>query len=427
MLLVTKDAAQKILAEAITDNSPENLLKVEELFLHANADTAVAAIKVLSREKNLLYVSTFENILNNPKVYPEKVRKEAMSGLGRMRNEEVAKTILPKYLEDKNPEIILQVIRGLLVFKGELFFDGMLKQLADHKNELIRSIINIEYGVNEVDFDTKASHVESPAEWSNKVVKGDSAELVRRLPNNSIHLTFTSPPYYNARDYSTYKSYDDYLNFLSELFKEIHRATKDGRFLVVNTSPVIVPRVGRKYASKRYPIPYDLHHKLVTNGWEFVDDIIWLKTEASVKNRIANFLQFRKPLAYKPNAVTENLMVYRKTSNKLIDWNLNAYPISTVEKSKVLGEFESSNVWKIDPVYDRGHSAVFPEKLCDNVVKYYSLEGDLVFDPFAGSGTLGKSALKLKRKILLSEADDIYYERLKENLAKYKEKLEFIE
>jgi len=47
-------------------------------------------------------------------------------------------------------------------------------------------------------------------------------------------------------------------------------------------------------------------------GWEFIDDIVWVKPEASVKNRNAGFLQHRKPLGYKPNAVSEMLMVYRK-------------------------------------------------------------------------------------------------------------------
>lgn len=55
------------------------------------------------------------------------------------------------------------------------------------------------------------------------------------MPDDSVHLTFTSPPYYNARDYSTYQSYDEYLDFLTEIFTEVHRDTDDGRFLVVNT------------------------------------------------------------------------------------------------------------------------------------------------------------------------------------------------
>lgn len=58
-------------------------------------------------------------------------------------------------------------------------------------------------------------------------------------------------------------------------------------------------------------------------GWEFIDDIVWEKPEYSVKNRIGGFQQHRKPLAYKPNSVTEYLMVYRKQTDKLIDWNIH--------------------------------------------------------------------------------------------------------
>ncbi len=83
--------------------------------------------------------------------------------------------------------------------------------------------------------------------------------------------------------------------------------------------------------------------------WEFIDDIIWVKPEASVKNRNAGFLQHRKPLAYKPNARTEYLMVYRKQTDKLIDWNIRQYDWQTVKESKVKDGYETSNVWNIDP------------------------------------------------------------------------------
>ena len=103
------------------------------------------------------------------------------------------------------------------------------------------------------------------------------------MPNESFHLTFTSPPYYNARDYSIYKSYKAYLTFLKEVFQLTFDKTKEGRFLIVNTSPVIVARISRQYSSKRYPIPFDIHNFLIEIGWEFIGDIIWLKPETSVK------------------------------------------------------------------------------------------------------------------------------------------------
>ena len=190
---------------------------------------------------------------------------------------------------------------------------------------------------------------------------------------------------------------------MEQVFVETHRITKEGRFLVVNTSPIIIPRVSRSHSSKRYPIPFDLHGYLVKNGWEFIDDIVWLKPEYAVKNRIGGFMQHRKPLGYKPNSVTEYLMVYRKETTKLIDWNMKSYDSQIIKESKVEDGYETTNVWKIDPKFDKVHSAVFPVELCKRVIQYYSFKGDLVFDPFAGSGTVGKTAKSLGRKFFLTE------------------------
>jgi len=156
----------------------------------------------------------------------------------------------------------------------------------------------------------------------NIVVHGDVKEIFKYIPNESIHLTFTSPPYYNARDYSIYKSYKEYLEFLEIVFKEVYRITKEGRFFILNTSPIIIPRISRQHSSKRYPITFDIHPFLINMGWEFIDDIIWVKPEASVKNRNAGFLQHRKPLGYKPNPVTEYVMVYRKKQRNYYHFNL---------------------------------------------------------------------------------------------------------
>jgi DNA modification methylase len=144
-------------------------------------------------------------------------------------------------------------------------------------------------------------------------------------------------------------------------------------------------------------------------GWNFIDDIVWLKPEASVKNRIGGFMQHRKPLGYKPNSVTEYLMVYRKNTEKLLDWNIKQYEWNIVKKSKVPERYKTTNVWKIDPCFDKVHSAVFPVELCKRVIHYYSFIGDLVFDPFGGSGTVGKTAKSLERYFFLTEKDESYF------------------
>jgi len=388
---------------------------LQNILNHSNENIRALSIKNLAKieDINLLptfikYASTDESTI---------VRREAVSAIGRLRNEK-AIPVLINFLKDKDPKVVMQAIRGLLVFSYNSNVKNELKKLLNHPNELIREVINKE--VNGVQYQSKSEqkHDEFPKFLKNTVVHGDVQEIIKYVPDESVHLTFTSPPYYNARDYSIYQSYDEYLNFLERVFKEVHRVTKEGRFFVLNTSPIIIPRISRQHASKRYPIPYDIHPLLIKMGWEFIDDIVWVKPEASVKNRNAGFLQHRKPLAYKPNAVTEMLMVYRKKTDKLIDWNIRQYSWDKVKKSKVLEEYETTNVWRIDPTFDKIHTAVFPLELCNRVIKFYSFVGDLIFDPFAGSGTLGKAALNLNRNFFLTEKEGKYINRIKEELNK---------
>jgi DNA modification methylase len=145
---------------------------------------------------------------------------------------------------------------------------------------------------------------------------------------------------------------------------------------------------------------------------------VWEKPEFSVKNRIGGFQQHRKPLAYKPNSITEYLMVYRKKTDRLLDWNIHQYDSDTVKESKVEDGFEATNVWKIHPKSDKVHSAIFPVELCQRVINYYSFKGDLVFDPFAGSGTLGRTARTLGRKFFLVEKEPKYFEYIKSLISK---------
>lgn len=383
------------------------------LLNHLNENIRALSIKNLAKLEDIGLLPTFIKYANNDE--STCVRREAVSAIGRLRNEKTI-PVLINLLKDKDPKVVMQAIRGLLVFRYKSTVKNELKKLLDHPNELIREVISKELNGSQYQSKGDYKHDEFPEFLKNTVVHGDVQEIIKYVPDESVHLTFTSPPYYNARDYSIYQSYDEYLHFLEKVFKEVHRITKEGRFFILNTSPIIIPRISRQHASKRYPIPYDIHPLLIKMGWEFIDDIVWVKPEASVKNRNAGFLQHRKPLAYKPNAVTEMLMVYRKKTDKLIDWNIKQYSWDKVKKSKVMEEYETTNVWRIEPTFDKVHTAVFPIELCNKVIKFYSFVGDLIFDPFAGSGTLGRAALNLERNFFLTEKEAKYIDRIKEEL-----------
>jgi DNA modification methylase len=385
-----------------------------ELLKHKSSTVRLWAVKTLGKLTNEEYLPILRQIaLNDSDTF---VKREAVSSIGRMRTEKGQSTLL-EILKAHDPKIVCQAIRGLLVFKGDKNIDDCLMPLVNHENEIVRTIIYKEYFAQQKNKSSQP-HAESYDYLKNVVVNADTIETMKLLKDESIHLTFTSPPYYNARDYSIYPSYKAYLEFLALVFKEVYRITKEGRFLVLNTSPIIIPRISRAHSSKRYPIPFDIHPYLIEMGWEFIDDIVWMKPEASVKNRIGGFQQHRKPLAYKPNSVTEYLMVYRKSTEKLLDWNIRQYDWQTVKESKVPDGYETTNVWKIDPCFDKVHSAVFPVELCKRVIQYYSYKGDLVFDPFAGSGTVGKTAKSLGRFFFLTEKDKTYFDYMKSKKSK---------
>ena len=208
------------------------------------------------------------------------IKREIISSIGRQRNVE-SKDFLIQVLQDDDPKIVCQAIRALLVFKGNIEIDTELKKLKIHRNEMVQTVIEKEY-FSHSKKESKLHHTKTYDFLKNTIVHGDVREILKTVPEDSIHLTFTSPPYYNARDYSIYPSYENYLIFLDEVFKQVHRVTKEGRFLLINTSPIIVPRISRQHSSKRYPIPFDLHNYIVNAGWEYLDDIIWLKPETSI-------------------------------------------------------------------------------------------------------------------------------------------------
>lgn len=383
------------------------------LLHHKNNEVRLQTVKTIGKLKSIDYLKVLMEIATNDS--STMVKREAVSSIGRMRNTE-AIPYMVELLSSEDPKIICQAIRGLLVFKGDLFVDENLKSLINHPNETVSKVIKKEFFSVKTEKKNSKPHSEVLPSLKNVVVNGDVLDVLKNVPDESVHLTFTSPPYYNARDYSIYASYEDYLMFLKQVFTETYRITKEGRFFILNTSPVIVPRISRSHSSKRYPIPFDLNTILQNIGWEFIDDIIWVKPEYSVKNRIGGFQQHRKPLGYKPNNITEYIMVYRKSTDKLIDWNMKQYPPDIVNESKVCEPYETTNVWKINPKSDKVHSAIFPESLCERVIQYYSYKGDLIFDPFGGSGTLARVAKSLNRTFFTTEKEPLYFKYIQERM-----------
>ena len=379
------------------------------LLKHAHPNIRLLAVKNLGKLKDTALLDAVAEFANREA--NTLARREAVSTIGRMRTPK-AIPFLIQFLKDTDPKVVLQAIRGLINFKARPEVESALTALVNHPNELIQDVVGRELTAKTEPKRTETvAHPQSLDALKNVIVHADVRDALCVVPDESIHLTFTSPPYYNARDYTLYESYEAYLQFLTDIFREVHRITKEGRFFVLNTSPVIIPRMSRSHSSKRYAIPFDIHPRLTQLGWEFIEDIIWVKPERCAKNRNGGFFQHRKPLGYKANSVSEYVMVYRKKTDKLIDWNMRQYNEETVEASKVKEDYEKTNAWHIHPASDKVHPAIFPTELATRVIQFYSFKGDVVFDPFGGIGTVGGAALPLERFFLLVEQDEKYVQK----------------
>lgn len=254
----------------------------------------------------------------------------------------------------------------------------------------------------------------------NTIGLGDSETLLAETPLESIDLVFTSPPYYNARpEYADYITYEEYLLKMRKIIHQCHRVLNEGRFFVLNISPVLLRRASRSESSKRIAVPFDFHRLFIEEGFDFVDDIHWVKPEGAgwATGRGRRFAADRNPLQYKPVPVTEYVLVYRKRTDKLIDWHIRKHPNQeAVHASKIADGYEVTNLWKIHPAHHPKHPAVFPVELAEKVISYYSFVNDVVLDPFAGIGTVGEAACKTGRRFVLFEINPDYMTVMRESI-----------
>jgi DNA modification methylase len=336
---------------------------------------------------------------------------------------ELAKVIklgLPE-VDDRYHIWRVPLLNGNRTKVGEVVIDAYTTEILEHKTtkpEMLeaRLLQKREDGT---------SRRRKPAEYPlsplrNTVGLGDCAELIEDMPAASVDLIFTSPPYFNARpEYSEYEEYEQYLFKLRQVIRRAHRVLNEGRFFVMNTAPVLLRRASRSESSKRIAVPFDLHRIFIEEGYDFIDDIIWVKPEGAgwATGRGRRFAADRNPLQYKAVPVTEYVLVYRKQTDLLIDWHIRNHPNrQIIAESKIGDDYERTNVWRIQPVTNSKHPAAFPLELARKVIQYYSFKGDVVMDPFAGSGTVGAAAASLGRRFILFEINPEYIEIIRQSV-----------
>jgi len=221
------------------------------------------------------------------------------------------------------------------------------------------------------------------------------------LPNNSIGLVFTSPPYNVGKDYEDDITLDNYLSLIRNVGKEVYRVLKTGGRYVIN-----VANLGRKPYIPLHSLFYQIHQEI---GFLPMGEIIWQKGKGA--NGSCAWGSWRNARAPRLRDLHEYLLVFAKEDFSRIDKGEST--ISAKEFMKA-----TLSIWQIPPASAKkiGHPAPFPVELAARVIKLYSYIGDVVLDPFMGSGTTCVSAKQLKRHYIGFDISKHYCELAKTRL-----------
>lgn len=250
--------------------------------------------------------------------------------------------------------------------------------------------------------------------------QGDCLEVMKTLPDNSVDLTVTSPPYDNLRTYNGYSF--DFENIAKELF----RITKQGGVVVW----VVGDKV-EKGSETLTSFKQALFFKEI--GFNVHDTMIYQKNSYPFPPSNRYYQQFEYMFVLSKGKPKTTNLLRQKTK-----WRKDTSQVSTcrnADGSTVAMKYEKGkedrildNVWLINTGYMRTtkdkfaykHPAMFPEELCEKHILSWSSEGDTVLDCFMGSGTTGKKAKLLNRNFIGIEISEEYYNIAKERINELK-------
>ena len=232
-----------------------------------------------------------------------------------------------------------------------------------------------------------------------------SSENMEELVNNSIHLLITSPPYNVGKEYDKDYSLEDYLLFLKKIWKESYRVLAPGGRICIN-----VANLGRK--------PYiPLHSYIIKDmlelGYLMRGEIIWCKgSSSSPSTAWGSWLSASNPTLRDTH---EYILIFSKDSYSRKREN----KINTITRDEFL-EYTKS-IWNFNAVSARkiGHPAPFPIDLPMRLLQLYSFKGDVVLDPFMGSGQTALAALKAERNFVGYDSEREYVELANKRIDQY--------
>lgn len=249
----------------------------------------------------------------------------------------------------------------------------------------------------------------------NRIYNMDCVEGLRKLPTGCVDLTVTSPPYDNLRAYKGFAW--DFENTV----KELYRVTKKGGVVVWVVSDATL-----KGSETGTSFKQALYFKEV--GFDLYDTMIWRKPNPSVPTEGRYYNAFEYMFVFskgKPNSLNFICDKENKTYGNTYksDSKMNPEIRKQNGKQKTVGKYSRRhNVWDI-PIgkNETKHPAVFPEQLANDHILTWSNEGDLVLDPFSGSGTTAKMALLNGRDFVGFEISEEYCEMANNRINKLME------
>ena len=242
----------------------------------------------------------------------------------------------------------------------------------------------------------------------NKNYNESNLETMSRMPDNFIDLTVTSPPYDNLRTYNGY--YFDFENVAKELF----RVTKQGGIVVWNVNDQTI-KGSETLTSFRQAIFFK------EIGFN-VETMIWEKTGSgclgSNKYYGQNFeymFILSKGMPKTTNFICDRENKVKRGAVKVNGGlDKNGKGKNRIIELKPFGK--RSNIWRFDTQKNSDHPAPFPECFANDHILSWSNEGDLVYDPFMGSGTTAKMAIKNNRNWIGSEISEEYCKIIEERI-----------
>ena len=254
---------------------------------------------------------------------------------------------------------------------------------------------------------------EFPNELLNTII-ASSCENMKDIPNNSLHLMITSPPYNVSKEYDNDLSLNEYLNLLKNCFTETYRVLVDGGRACIN-----IANIGRK---PYIPLSDYVSKIMIEIGFNMRGEIIWNKSAgAGISTAWGSFQSASNPIL---RDVHEYILIFSKgnykrerdkeekelrkdniTKEEFIEWTKSVWTMNTESAKRI------------------GHPAPFPEELPNRLIKLFSFTNDIVIDPFMGSGTTAIAAINNKRNFVGYEINKEYINLANNRILNLKEKI----